>query len=48
MPSLFEALRHMGERVIAFPIHEAWLDVGRPTELMQAEERLFKDQDSKS
>ena len=48
MPSLLEELRHNGERVIAFPIHEAWLDVGRPSELMQAEERLFKDQDSKS
>jgi dTDP-glucose pyrophosphorylase len=48
MPSLLETLRHMGERVIAFPIHEAWLDVGRPSELLEAREKLFKVQDNKS
>lgn len=30
MPSLFAMLQERGARTIAFPMHEPWLDVGRP------------------
>jgi len=32
MPTLFERLRGKGDRTVAFPIHEPWLDVGRPAD----------------
>ena len=35
MPVLFERLRLSGKRVVAFPMHEPWLDVGRPEDLHQ-------------
>ena len=35
MPELFEQLRLKGERTVAFPMHEPWLDVGRPEDLKQ-------------
>lgn len=37
MPTLFNALRERGQRTIAFPIHEPWLDVGRPTDFEHAD-----------
>lgn len=37
MPTLFERLRHDGRRTIVFPLHEQWLDVGRPDDLARAE-----------
>ncbi|SFN29926.1 CBS domain-containing protein [Formivibrio citricus] len=30
MPALFESVRAAGERAIVYPMHEPWLDVGRP------------------
>ena len=30
MPSLFERLKAHGQRTVAYPMHEPWLDVGRP------------------
>jgi len=36
MPALFERLQQMGKRTIAYPMHEPWLDVGRPDDLVAA------------
>lgn len=33
MPVLFEQLQGMGLRTVAYPMHEPWLDVGRPEDL---------------
>ena len=36
MPGLFELLQAGGEKTIAYPMHEPWLDVGRPDDLNRA------------
>ena len=36
MPALFERLQATGRRTIVYPMHEPWLDVGRPADLEQA------------
>lgn len=36
MPTLFERLRTNGECIVAYPMHEPWLDVGRPDDLARA------------
>lgn len=36
MPSLFEQLQTEGRRTVAYPMHEPWLDVGRPDDLNRA------------
>jgi dTDP-glucose pyrophosphorylase len=36
MPSLFEQLQVKGKRTVAYPMHEPWLDVGRPDDLDRA------------
>ena len=36
MPTLFELLQKEADKVVAYPIHERWLDVGRPDDLMTA------------
>ncbi len=36
MPSLFETLKMMGKRTVAYPMYEPWLDVGRPDDLVAA------------
>ena len=36
MPTLFEYLQQNRNRIIAYPIHEQWLDVGRPDDLSRA------------
>jgi dTDP-glucose pyrophosphorylase len=36
MPTLFERLQTKGQRTVAYPIHEPWLDVGRPDDLQLA------------
>jgi uncharacterized protein YpuA (DUF1002 family) len=33
---LFNRLRGAGERTIVYPVHEPWLDVGRPSDLERA------------
>lgn len=42
MPTLFEKLQARGERTVAYPMHEPWLDVGRPDDFMRAVESLKK------
>ena len=46
MPTLFSILREKKDRVIAFPIHEPWLDIGRPIDLQVANAQIG-DQDYK-
>lgn len=36
MPQLFDRLLKSGGRTIAYPMHEPWLDVGRPDDLLAA------------
>lgn len=36
MPMLFERLRASAKRTLAYPMHEPWLDVGRPEDLKKA------------
>ncbi len=36
MPNLFEQLQVQGMRTVAYPMHEPWLDVGRPDDLTHA------------
>ena len=36
MPTLFDRLREAGHRTVAYPMHEPWLDVGRPDDLERA------------
>lgn len=36
MPTLFEQLQAEGKRTVAYPMHEPWLDVGRPEDLHKA------------
>ena len=36
MPALFERLKAQGQRTVAYPMHEPWLDVGRPDDLLAA------------
>ncbi|MDH5524788.1 MAG: nucleotidyltransferase family protein [Desulfobulbaceae bacterium] len=43
MPMLFERLQLKAKRTVAYPMHEPWLDVGRPDDLLQANaENNFK------
>lgn len=37
MPRFFEELRNRGYETIAYPMHEPWLDVGRPADLELAQ-----------
>lgn len=36
MPTLFERLQAKARRTVAYPMHEPWLDVGRPDDLIAA------------
>ena len=36
MPTLFERLQAKAKRTVAYPMHEPWLDVGRPSDLISA------------
>lgn len=36
MPTLFADIQSTGGKIIAYPMHEPWLDVGRPDDLLQA------------
>jgi dTDP-glucose pyrophosphorylase len=38
IPTLFERLQADGQRTIVYPMHEPWLDVGRPADLEAARE----------
>jgi dTDP-glucose pyrophosphorylase len=37
MPTLFERLQAKGHRTVAYPMHEPWLDVGRPSDYETAQ-----------
>lgn len=37
MPILFERLKGKSKRTVAYPMHEPWLDVGRPADLLAAQ-----------
>ena len=37
MPNLFERLKAKGERTLAYPMHEPWLDVGRMEDFQRAQ-----------
>lgn len=43
MPVLFERLQSQSGRTVAYPMHEPWLDVGRPADLKQAEDKAMVD-----
>jgi NDP-sugar pyrophosphorylase family protein len=45
MPMLFERLQAKDKRTVAYPMHEPWLDVGRPDDLQEANGRLETDID---
>lgn len=36
MPTLFERISANGNQIIAFPMHELWMDIGRPEDLHRA------------
>jgi NDP-sugar pyrophosphorylase family protein len=36
MPTLFKLIQEQEMRTVAYPIHERWLDVGRPEDLLNA------------
>lgn len=40
MPTLFERLQAKAKRTVAYPMHEPWLDVGRPDDLIIANNKL--------
>ena len=40
MPTLFDRLREAGHRTVAYPMHEPWLDVGRPDDLHYANRKF--------
>lgn len=40
MPTLFERLQRLGHRTVAYPMHEPWLDVGRPSDLLAANQAI--------
>lgn len=42
MPTLFDRLREAGHRTVAYPMHEPWLDVGRPDDLERANQELSR------
>jgi dTDP-glucose pyrophosphorylase len=39
MPTLFEKVQGQDDLIIAYPMHEPWLDVGRPDDLLKANQR---------
>lgn len=40
MPTLFERVRVAGGRAVVYPMHEPWLDIGRPADYNQADGAL--------
>lgn len=43
MPALFERIRTLDHKTIAYPMHELWLDVGRPADLDRAQKAYSVD-----
>ena len=48
MPTLFERLQAKARRTVAYPMHEPWLDVGRPEDLSTANGQVAKNTSVKS
>lgn len=48
MPTLFERLQAKSRRTVAYPMHEPWLDVGRPDDLEKANKAVNTDQLTRS
>jgi len=40
MPTLFERLREKGGRTVVYPMHEPWLDVGKPEDYLSVQDRV--------
>lgn len=40
MPTLLDRVREKGDKVVAFPIHESWLDIGRHDDLQLARNNM--------
>ena len=36
MPTLIELLQNANQRIVAYPVHESWIDVGQPADLLLA------------
>lgn len=45
MPTLFEKIQKNEKRIVAYPIHEQWLDIGLPDELLKAIELDYSPTD---
>ena len=43
MPTLFARLQAVSSRTIVYPMHEPWLDVGRPDDLIEARNGYLAD-----
>lgn len=41
MPTLLKRLQEKSKRVIAFPVHEQWIEIGQPIEFEQATHKLL-------
>lgn len=44
MPTLFHLLKGQGSRTVAYPMHEPWLDIGKPDDLDAAQVSKGKNQ----
>ena len=42
MPTLFNILIEKQKKVLSFPIHEYWLDIGRMSDFEQAQSEYFR------
>ena len=42
MPTLFNILIEKQKKVLSFPIHEYWLDIGRMSDFEQAQNEYFR------
>jgi NDP-sugar pyrophosphorylase family protein len=45
MPVLFKRLQAKSKRTVAYPMHEPWLDVGRPDDLKVAMETIKNNEE---
>jgi dTDP-glucose pyrophosphorylase len=43
MPSLFTRIQKQNKKILAYPMHEQWLDVGRPEDLTKANHKSISD-----
>ncbi len=48
MPTLFTRIKNANGKIVAYPTHEQWLDIGRPEDLFKANNGNFlKSQERK-